>query len=204
MSVSCTKLEQNERRAAQFRALASGALVASTVAAACLAVASQNPMGPLRAIARWTLERKGARFLAAAHVRLQSSLDDCGPTALAELLDLSGLPVPSAASLRRLSETTAGGTTLANLGIAAGKAGLPVFAVHWDPVDLDQLPLPSLAWVERRHFVVLARRGNGDSLDIHDPAAGHYRMSVNQFARLWSGAALVPFDRISHSGGSEN
>jgi len=202
--VSRADFESNVRTSRRLRILAASALAASTVVALCVASASRNPMGPLRAFTRWTLERNGARFLAHDVVRLQSSLDDCGPTALADLMEISGLPVPSAERLRKLSATTSNGTTLGNLAAAAKFAGLPVFTVRWDPADIDQLPLPSLVWVERRHFVVLARRGAGDSLEVHDPAAGHYRISVERFATLWSGAALVPLERISPRRGSAN
>jgi len=194
------KAKQSLRR----RALAAGALATLSIAALCLASASRSPMRPLRAFSRWTLERNGARFLPHDRARLQSSLDDCGPTALADLLELTGRQVPSAEALRQLSATTIHGTTLGNLQSAAGSAGLPVFGVRWDPADLAQLPLPSLVWVERRHFVVVARRTDGDSLEVHDPAAGHYRMSVARFATIWSGAALVPLDRISPRRVSEN
>jgi predicted double-glycine peptidase len=202
--VSRTTLGLNRGQSSRARVLAAGTLAASVIAALGLAAASRNPMGPLRGFSRWTLERRGARFLSQDRARLQSSLDDCGPTALADLLEVSGLSVPSTARLRRLTATTSSGTTLANLASAADSSGLPVFTVRWDPGDLDQLPLPSLVWVDRRHFVVLARRGQGDSLEVHDPATGHYRMSVARFAELWSGAALIPIERISSRRGSED
>jgi predicted double-glycine peptidase len=202
--VSRTKFKSNDGHPARSRVLAASALVAASALALCLAVASRNPLRPLRAFTRWTLERNGARFLTRDVARLQSSLDDCGPTALADLIEMSGLPVPSAETLRKLAVATPSGTTLGNLASAASSAGLRVFTVRWDPVDIDQLPLPSLAWVERRHFVVVARRSDGDSLEVHDPAVGHYRMSIERFATIWSGAALVTLDRISPRGGPDD
>ena len=202
--MSRTKVDPNKSQSRRVRFVAAGALAVSAMLVLGLAGTSRNPLRPLRAFTRWSLERNGARFLTHDVARLQSSLDDCGPTALADLLEISGLPVPSAQILRKLSATTANGTTLGNLAAAAGNVGLPVFTVRWDPVDIDQLPLPSLVWVERRHFVVVARRGEGDSLEVHDPAAGHYRISVERFATIWSGAALVPLDRISPRSGSDD
>ena len=140
---------------------------------------------------------RGARFLPGDGVRLQLSLNDCGPTALGELLELSGLGVPPSDSLRRLTSMTALGTTLERLASAAALAGLEVLRLHWDPADLPLLPIPSLVWVERNHFVVVARRGRADSLEIYDPATGRYRITSRRFARLWSGDALVPLDSIS-------
>lgn len=184
---------RSKRRGVQATAL----LAMSLLSVASIAHVSRNPLAPLRAITRWSLERQGARFIALGAARLQSSLNDCGPAALADFLELSGLPVPPPDSLRRLAGTTASGTTLAALESVATDRGLRVFSVHWDPAELSQLPVPSLVWVERRHFVVVANRWREDSVEIHDPAAGRYRISNARFARLWSGEALVPLDSIS-------
>ena len=161
------------------------------------------PLMPLRAVTRWSLEWRGARFIDARGARLQSSLNDCGPTALADLLELAGVAVPPLESLRRLTRIEAWGTSLSDLASAADRAGLRVFSVHWDPADLGFLPLPSLAWVEKNHFVVVAKHVRDDSVEVHDPATGHYTMATAQFARLWSGEALIPLDSISPRRGSD-
>lgn len=191
------RTEKTIPQPSRFRALAAVALLVSAMSAGGLALVSFNPIGPLRALTRWSLQWKGARFSTRDRARLQSSLNDCGATALADLLELAGLVVPSQEHLRRLTVTTVAGTTLADLDAASNALGLPVFTVQWDRADLAVLPLPSLVWVERRHFVVIARRTRGDSLEIHDPAVGHYVMSVERFTRLWSGAALVPLESFS-------
>jgi ABC-type bacteriocin/lantibiotic exporter with double-glycine peptidase domain len=162
-----------------------------------VAAASRDPLRPLRTVTRWSLRWRGARFVAQENARLQSSLNDCGPTALADLLELSGVRVPPRDSLRRLAALRSTGTTLGDLGAAAAHAGLRVFAVRWDPHEISQLPLPSLAWVERSHFVVIARRAGADSIEVYDPAAGHYRIASDHFAALWSGEALIPLDSSS-------
>ena len=189
--------ELKRPRQTRRRRLAAAVLLTSALAVVSLASAIRNPLQPLRAFTRWSLQSRGARFIAQGGARLQSSLDDCGPTALADFLELTGLPVPPPDNLRRLAFTTPNGTTLGDLGTAAGNAGLRVFPVRWDPAELSELPLPSLVWVERGHFVVVARRTRPDSVEVHDPAAGLYRMTSERFARLWSGEALVPLDSIS-------
>ncbi|MFI5233504.1 MAG: cysteine peptidase family C39 domain-containing protein [Gemmatimonadales bacterium] len=181
----------------RMRARAAGVLALSIATGGCLALVSRAPLTPLRAVTRWSLEWRGARFIAQDGARLQSSLNDCGPAALADFLELTGRAVPSADSMKRLTATDQHGTTLANLEAAAVASGLRVFSVRWDPGELALLPLPSLVWVERRHFVVVARRSGADSVEIHDPAAGRYRMTVDRFARSWSGEALIPLDSIS-------
>ena len=172
-------------------------LALSAAAGGCLAVASRHPLEPLRVVTRWSLEWHGARFVAQNGARLQSSLVDCGPTALADFLELAGLAVPPADSLKRLTATDQNGTTLQNLESAALATGLRVFAVQWDPAELTALPLPSLVWVDHRHFVVIARRVSADCVAIHDPAVGRYRMTIDRFARSWSGDARVSLDSIS-------
>lgn len=180
------------------RWLATGLLLSAAVLLVLVSFAGQNPLGTLRQLSRWSLERRGARFLESERERFQPSLDTCGPTALADLLELSGRPVPSSDSLRRLTSTTAHGTTIGALASAAASLGLTLFEISWDPHEIERLPLPSLVWVERNHFVVVARRGKADSLDVFDPAAGHYRIASDRFSRLWSGAALIQLDRIVH------
>lgn len=188
---------QNLESDGNRRRSAAAVLALIGAAATCLALACRNPMRPLRLAAKWSLEWRGARFIELDGARLQASLNDCGPTALADFLELEGRPVPSRDSLFRLTRTGGYGTTLAQLETAATLSGLRVFAVAWSPTELRDLPVPSLAWVDHRHFVVVARRDATDSVEVHDPAAGRYRMASEQFARVWSGAALVPLDSIS-------
>jgi predicted double-glycine peptidase len=167
------------------------------VASFAVAMISRDPLQPLRTVARWSLARRGARFVAGSEARRQSSLNDCGPTALAELIDLSGLAVPSADSLRRLASIKPDGVTLGDLRAAAEVVGLALFRVRWDPAELPLLPLPSLVWVDRNHFVVVSRRTSADSVEVRDPAAGLYRMASERFAHRWSGEALILVDSIS-------
>ena len=109
----------------------------------------------------------------------------------------TGRAVPSTERLGQLTLLTPHGTTLGNIASAASAIGLPLFSVRWDPVELALLPLPSLVWVQRNHFVVIARRTFPDSVEVHDPAAGLYRIASDRFAKLWSGEALVLLDSIS-------
>ena len=190
-------LQQHAARRTRRRLLAAGALAAFAIMALGVGFAGANPSRPLRAISRLSLEHRGARFVAHDTTRAQSSLNDCGPTALAELIGLAGRPVPSANRLRILASLTPRGTTLGNLESAAGASGLQLFTVHWDPAELALLPLPSLVWVQRNHFVVIARRTFPDSVEVHDPASGLYRIASDRFTKLWSGEALVLLDSIS-------
>jgi predicted double-glycine peptidase len=195
--MSRAQYEAGRSKPTRRRVLAAAVPALFVACAICVALASRAPLRPLRAVSRWSLQWRGARFVAQGNARLQSSLNDCGPTALADLLELTGVRVPPPDSLRLLTALNARGTTLGDLGSAAGQAGLSVFPVQWDPHEISQLPLPSLVWVERSHFVVVARRIDADSVEVYDPAAGRYRIASERFVRLWSGEALIPLDSIS-------
>jgi hypothetical protein len=192
-----TTHDANESGLIRRRILAAAIPAVFIIFASCVAVASRRPLQPLRTVSRWSLQWRGARFVEQGTARLQSSLNDCGPTALADLLELTGVRVPPRDSLRLLSALQSSGTTLGNLGTAAARAGLRVFPVQWDPHEIALLPLPSLVWVERSHFVVVARRIEADSVEVYDPAAGRYRIASDRFVGLWSGEALIPLDSIS-------
>ena len=195
MSFAANNSTKNRPRRNHVRAAA--ILIVAALTASCVASASLHPLRPLQAVERIALQIRGARFEPQGGARLQSSLNDCGPTALADFLELSGVSMPPAESLLRLTHVEPRGTTLENLAAAAGRAGLPVFSVRWDPADIANLPVPALVWVEKSHFVVVARRTHNDSIEINDPAAGRYVMAADRFARLWSGEALIPLDSIS-------
>ena len=190
------QLQLRAARRVRNRILAAAVLATLGVSSLGFALAGTTPLRPLRVVSRWSLERAGARFVDDQRVRLQSSLNDCGPTALADLLDLAGQRVPAADSLRQLSRLTARGTTLANLEQAAKVSGLETTAVHWSPDELETLPLPALVWVDQRHFVVVSQRVSQDSVEIHDPAAGLYRIARDRFAHTWTGEALIISDSL--------
>lgn len=194
--MNVTSLEHYAARRTRRRLLAATLLASVAITALGVGFAAREPLRPLRMFARWSLESKGARFVANARARAQTSINDCGPTALADLLDLTGRAVPSADSLDRLASLKPNGTTLARIAAAAGVVGLPLFTVRWNPAELALLPLPSLVWVNRNHFVVVSRRSAPDSVEVHDPATGLYRIQSDRFARLWSGEALILLDSI--------
>jgi hypothetical protein len=197
MPLNFAERSSPKNRPRRNRILAAIVLAGAALTASCVASASLHPLLPLRAFERVSLQLRGARFELQGGARLQSSLNDCGPTALADFLELSGVRVPPAESLRRLADIQPRGTTLGNLAAAADSAGLRVFPVRWDPADIAKLPVPALVWVEKSHFVVVAKHGRDDAIEINDPAAGRYVIAADRFARLWSGEALVPLDSIS-------
>ena len=173
----------------RHRALA--VLLGVIAAAGMLGLLAPDPLRPLRAARRTSLAVQGAVYEGRAGVVLQRTLFDCGPAALANLLEIRGAPVPPLDSLARLAGTTATGTTLGGLARAATQLGLPVRLVRRDPARFTGTDgLPMVAWVDRSHFVVVSDTSSG-MLTIVDPQIGRYRTSRGAFRRRWSGEALV-------------
>lgn len=56
--------------------------------------------------------------------------------------------------------------------------------------DLNGLSVPAIVWVRRSHFVVLEGAANGVH-HINDPARGRYSLPTDEFAAMYSGAAIT-------------
>lgn len=145
----------------------------------------------LRRLQAWKM---GARFVSTHGVVRQQRANDCGPAALKMILAHHGIE-------RSLSELTTslaphpGGTSLRQLRLAATRLGLPAKSWHIRPQDLPHVPLPVIAFVHKRHFVVLRRFVTPEVLEVDDPAIGKLQWPARSFQKAWSGETLV-FDPI--------
>lgn len=131
----------------------------------------------------------GARLLDRSAVTLQEGLHDCGPAALATLLQLAGRrPVPLD-SIAELAGTTRAGTSAGGLASAAHDLAFPMRFAR-----LPRTPSPDfgpfIAWVRSSHFVVVRARPD-DHVLIHDPQVGRYLLARDRFERMWTGESLV-------------
>lgn len=135
--------------------------------------------------------RAGAEILGRQGLTLQAGLHDCGPAALANLVVSLGREAPSLDSLGRLAGTRPSGTRLSGLVRAADAMGLPLAEWSGPSTPGGALPVPSIAWVRRSHFVTLVSRDGEGLLEILDPLVGRYRMSPADFHRIWSGEVLL-------------
>jgi hypothetical protein len=95
---------------------------------------------------------------------------DCGPRALAHLLEQAGRPAELAA-LTRLCHTDAHGTTLEALRDAARKCGLQAEAVQADAEFLKTERPRGIAWVRGVHYVCF-EPGRDGQVRVWDPNAG--------------------------------
>lgn len=134
------------------------------------------------------LERRAGQ----AFVR-QLDESDCGAACLAWIVRFFGGAEPLE-RLRRLTGTTAEGTTLLGLHRAAGEIGLTPEAYEARIADLWKLESPAILHVRlpgnRQHFVVCF--GQADStFVIGDPGTGLTRLTDAQVDDIWKSKALL-------------
>lgn len=118
---------------------------------------------------------------------------DCGPRALLLLCQHAGIKTELPA-LRREAETTAQGTTMVGLALAAQANGFHPKGVQMNPQALSHLSSPAIAWVDGKHYIaVLSIRGGRAT--IHDP--NHLKEETLSISQLWkrSGGILLALSR---------
>ncbi len=85
------------------------------------------------------------------------------------------------------------GLSLLDLKRCAEQRGYQAVGVRLNYASLPKLKGPVLIHLERedyKHFAVL-KGARGDRIYLADPSRGNIRMSVDRFAKEWSGIALV-------------
>ena len=117
---------------------------------------------------------------------LQTSAMDCGPAALAALLQGCEIPA-SYGRLREVCQTSVDGTSLDTLEQVAQKLGLDARQILLPrEVVLEPQNLPALLVVQKEdqglHFVVAWRR-SGQQVQVMDPSRGRIWVSVGSLLR---------------------
>ena|SRR5213593_2861620 len=132
----------------------------------------------------------GGEFLGAEGVVFQQARNDCGPATLAMMLMHFGIP-SSVEELRRQANLDAHGTSMLSLIRMAETKGLKAAGWRLTFAELQQAPMPVIAFINHNHFVVVRRiESNGDVL-VLDPALGQLRFRRWRFQERWSGETLV-------------
>jgi len=143
------------------------------------------------------------RELRDQNVVLQRFDYSCGSGALATLMRyyfgdnvseeaiLIGILGPM--SQAEVRDREANGLSLLDLKNYAERRGYQAAGVRLNYASLPELKGPVLIHLERRgyrHFAVL-KGVRGDRVYLADPSRGNVRLSVDRFAKEWSGVALV-------------
>jgi ABC-type bacteriocin/lantibiotic exporter with double-glycine peptidase domain len=174
------------------RRVAAGLLLIAAVTMTSAATRfARDPFALLRFARVAMIRMAGGEFLGDDGVVLQRTVYDCGPAALANLVQLLGITPPPLDSLSTLAGTTSRGTSFAALRRAASLLGVSLEASRFVPPTVPESRLPLIAWFGRRHFVVVAGRSPKGMLTVLDPQMGRYRAPERWFAKQWSGEALL-------------
>jgi ATP-binding cassette subfamily B protein len=119
----------------------------------------------------------------------QSGEAECGLAALEMLLLYFGVEY-SRYDLRRMLGDTSSGLTMDRLWLAATKFGLDADGFEVPVELLGSLSVPSILHWRGMHFVVLEGWCN-EMISIADPQRGRVMMTEEDFARHYSGTALM-------------
>jgi len=133
---------------------------------------------------------RGASFLGESETILQAGGNDCGAACLAMILEAHGLAYNLQDLTRRLG-TSPKGTSMLNLRLLSARLGIPARSWFLGDADLSTVPLPAIAFLRGRHFVVMRRLVAPGVLEVDDPALGRLRWPVRSFRGAWPGQALV-------------
>ncbi|MFV8282632.1 peptidase domain-containing ABC transporter [Christiangramia marina] len=114
----------------------------------------------------------------------QPDAKDCGPTCLKIIGKFYGKNL-SISELRKLSETTRGGSSLLSLSNTSEKLGFHSIAAKISLDSLKKAPLPCILFWNDNHYVVLYKYKK-DKFFISDPAYGKISYSIEEFVKLWS------------------
>jgi predicted double-glycine peptidase len=137
------------------------------------------------------------------NVILQGYDYSCGAGALATLMryyfgdNVSEegilLSILSPMTQEEVEDREQNGLSLLDLKLCAERMGYQATGVKLSYASLPKLKGPVLVHLERedyRHFAIL-KGVRGDRIFLADPSRGNLRISVDRFAKEWSGIALV-------------
>ena len=136
----------------------------------------------------------GARFVTDKGMPLQSHANDCGPASLKMILSAHGVEC-SLSDIASGLRLTPKGTSMLDLRLTSARLGVPAKSWAIRPEDLYQVPLPAIAFINKRHFVVVRKFVTPEILEVDDPALGKVQWPGRKFRRVWSGEVLV-FDPV--------
>ncbi len=121
-------------------------------------------------------------------VMLQTEAAECGLACLAMVLNRHGV-VTDLAALRSRHSIALTGITLETLSQIAEREQLGSRGLRLELNELPQLRLPAILHWDLNHFVVL-KAASATHIDIHDPAFGERRLSMQEASSHFTGVAL--------------
>ena len=119
---------------------------------------------------------------------LQTESSECGLACIAMIVSYHGYQT-DLSELRKRFLISLKGATLAQIVNVTDKLGMISRPLRLDIKHLSQLQVPTLLHWDMNHFVVL-KAIRGDSVYIHDPAAGSLKFTLEQVSEHFTGVAL--------------
>ena len=122
-------------------------------------------------------------------MRLQTSDNDCGPTALQMIFDHYNIPT-TVDEIKHEVGMTKRGSTMLMLKETADRKGLHAEGWRLTMQDLSHASFPAILFVRESHFVVADSISNEDVF-IRDPGIGKLRIPKAKLLQLWNGQTLI-------------
>ncbi|MFY9331947.1 MAG: ATP-binding cassette domain-containing protein [Candidatus Nanopelagicales bacterium] len=120
---------------------------------------------------------------------LQQAQVECGAASLGMVLAHFGR-WESLDTLRAACGVSRDGASAIAIMQAANQFGLEPQGHRGTVDDLNDMATPAIIWVRRSHFVVL-EGAHGGTFYVNDPARGRYTVDSQDFAAMYSGAAIT-------------
>ncbi len=118
----------------------------------------------------------------------QTESAECGVACLAMIAGWYGYHV-DLSGLRSRFAVTQHGMTFSRLIECAERLNLTGRAVRLELNELNQLALPCILYWDMNHFIVL-KKVSGNHIELHDPAKGRLKMTLDKASRHFTGIAL--------------
>ncbi|HET6385128.1 MAG TPA: cysteine peptidase family C39 domain-containing protein [Armatimonadota bacterium] len=121
---------------------------------------------------------------------------DCGPEALAYILQHSFGKRASVSSLRHLAGAGPHGATLLGLQKAAEASGLKAVGMKVDLNYLRRMPPPAILWIRRSHYIAFLSTEAAIAppfwkIRVYDPAGTHEEViTPEELQKTWDGYLL--------------
>ncbi|MCO7222728.1 RHS repeat-associated core domain-containing protein [Pleionea sp. CnH1-48] len=124
------------------------------------------------------------------------SLADCGTQALSHVLAQKGLD-KEAQTVSELKPSVNQGFTIQSLKEIAGRYEQPLTALHVQSTDLERIPLPAIAHIDRQdtgglgHYWIVESADDKEVVVFDKQKQRRFKQSLAEFEREWSGRMLV-------------
>ena len=179
-----------EQKNAGSRVIASGVLITTIVLLSALFMHAAKTLGGSDSKAALNNLFRGGEFLDKSGVVLQEASNDCGAAALKMVFDHYRIVRPLEDWTGDLIDRPEG-TSMLRLKEVSERWGLRAEGWRISSQDIETIPLPSIALMNRNHYVVIESIQDTGDLIYADPSFGRLKMKTIQFLSRTKGEMLL-------------